>query len=163
MEQKKIISKRRLKFLRAQGYNKIGDVRLSNLAIGNRFAFQLCCIILIFGVATASIPILMVMGIVAFLGVVLPYHPFDYVYNKIIRRKLKKPKLPPRSMQLKFACAVATVWIEIVIFLFYSEMFIAAYFTGSVLVSMAALVSITDICVPSLLYNVIIKPGSSNH
>ena len=87
-ENHRLLSAARLNRLHAQGYNDISPADLSDLAFGNRFAYIVCVTITAVGVATANIPILLVMTAIAFLGVVLPNHPFDYVYNHGLRSAL---------------------------------------------------------------------------
>jgi hypothetical protein len=152
-----LLSETRINRLKVQGYSTNSDAELSELAFGNRFAYILCSTILAIGVATANIPILIAMTIVAFLGIILSYHPFDYIYNHVLRNMLSKPKLPPRSKQLKFACIIATLWLIGTILLFYSGLFVAGYVIGGLLFSVAFLVSTTDYCIPSTIYNFIFK------
>jgi uncharacterized protein DUF4395 len=155
MKKNKPISSKLIKRLKIQGYCNLSENHLSELAFGNRLAFILCSVIVFIGVATANIPLLSAMGMIAFLGVVLPYHPFDYVYNHGLRIIMNKPKLPPRSSQIKFACTIATLWLASTITLFYMDYMITGYIVGGVLFSLAVTVSTTDICIPSLLYNFI--------
>ena len=150
-----IIPETRIKRLRAQGYLIQTDQELSELAFGHRFAFQVCTTLLVIGVVTASLPMLSVMLILSFLGMVLPSHPFDYIYNYALASKLNKPRVPKRSAQLKFACAMATVWIATTIILFSSGLPIAGYIMGAMLAVVAITVSTTDFCMPSLIYNTI--------
>ena len=147
----------RLGRLRAQGYLSQSDEELSNLAFGNRFAYRACVTILIFGVALANIPLLAIMMFIAFMGVVLPNHPFDYVYNHLLSKRMKKPQLPPRSAQLKFACMLATPWIGVIIYLFHNDMLLAGYIVGSMLIGTALLVATIDFCIPSVIYNALYK------
>ena len=147
MKTQNIISKIRIKRIKAQGYNNFTDLGVSELSFGNRFAYILCSSILLIGIVTANIPILSAMLIIAFSTILLPYHPFDYIYNHGLRFVLNKPKLPRRSHQLKFACLIATVN------LFYNENMTAGYIVGTCLIFSAVLVSTTDICLPSVLYN----------
>jgi len=146
-----------IKRLRIQGYCNYSDAQLSNLASGNRISFILCSIIVLTGVITAGIPLLSIMMLIAFLGIILPNHPFDYIYNFGIRKLIGRPKLPPRSKQIKFACTIATVWLAGTITLFYIGFFLAGYIFGGILFLMAFTVSTTDICIPSLLYNFMYK------
>ena len=155
--EKPILSPRRLYSIRTQGYCNYSDTNLSELAFGNRFAYYLCSFILLIGVITANIPILCAMITVSVFGIILPNHPFDYIYNILLSKTLKKPKLPRRSKQLKFACIVATIWLATTIYLFYSDLAIAGYVSGGVLFAVAFLMSTTDICIPSLFYNFIFK------
>ena len=152
-----LISSERIGRLKVQGYRDMSDGDISQLAFGNRFAYIVCSTILLVGVITANIPVLGTMMIIAFFGVVLPYHPFDYIYNHLVRRVLDKPRLPRRSNQLKFACGVATIWIAATIYLFYYGFAMAGYIAGGMLFSVAFLVSTTDICIPSIIYNFLFK------
>lgn len=157
IKKNQLISTKRIHRLKVQGYSGFSDTELSELAFGNRFAFVTCLTILIIGVVTVNIPILIAMSLIAFGGIILPYHPFDYIYNHLLRRVLNKPKLPSRSKQLKFACTLATLWIIATISLFYSGFTIAGYILGSLLISVAFIVSTTDFCIPSMIYNLIFK------
>lgn len=152
-----LISPARIKRLKAQGYLNCSDSDISELSLGNKFAYILCSFILLIGIITANIPILSAMMTIAFFGIVLPYHPFDYLYNYSLADMIGKPKLPPRSKQLKFACTIATTGIAITIYLFYSGFTTAGYILGGSLFSVALLVSTTDICIPSIIYNFIFK------
>jgi hypothetical protein len=70
---------------------------------------------------------------------------------------LNKPELPPRSKQLKFACIIATLWLVATTYLFYAGLVIAGYVLGGLLVAVAFIVSTTDFCIPSMIYNFIFK------
>jgi len=155
------ISPLRLKFIRAQGYHRLSDADLSEIAFGNRFAYIPCTLILTASVATAYIPGLFAMAAVAFLSIVLPYHPFDYVYNHGLRKLLDKPLLPPRSIQLKFACAIATLWIVSTACLFHAGLASAGYVMGGLLAAVAVTVSTTDFCLPSVIFNYLFKIDGS--
>ncbi|MDX1747455.1 MAG: DUF4395 family protein [Halobacteriales archaeon] len=149
-----LISKSRCERIREQGYQAgYTDEEISQLAVGNRFAYQLCTVVFGAGLLLGSIPILAVAGAIAFLGVVLPYHPFDYVFNHGVRRVLDKPRQPRRSPQAKFACGLAAVTIGLIIFAFSSSLFVVGYVLGGVLLVVALLVSTVDICIPSMTYN----------
>ena len=152
-----LISIARVNRLKAQGYNSYSDAEISALAFGDRFAYIVCVTIVIVGVATANIPTLLAMTVVAFFGVILPNHPFDYIYNYGLRVPLNKPKLPPRSKQLKFTCAIATLWLIATILLFNADLNIAGYVLGSLLAAVALIVSTTDFCIPSTIYNFIFR------
>ena len=93
------------------------------------------------------------MMVIAFFGVILPNHPFDYIYNLVLRKKMNKPKLPPRSNQLKFACSIATLMIGATIYLFYSGIIAWGYIVGLSLIGVATLVASIDFCIPSKIYN----------
>lgn len=152
-----IISPLRRKRLETQGYTGLSDVELDNFKFGIRFAYYLCGSLVVLGLLLTSLKILAAAMLIAFLGTFPPYHPFDYLYNYVIRHVIKKPKMPPRSNQGRFACGIATVWLGGTIYLFYAGFNVWGYLAGGILVSIATLVSTMDICIPSLVYNFLFK------
>jgi hypothetical protein len=114
-----------------------------------------CAAIAIIALALVSVPLLAALMIIAFFGIVLPNHPFDYLYNYGLRQMLGRPKLPPRSAQVKFACGVATFWLALTIFLLRQGLTTLGIVWGAVLVGIAVLVGTTDICIPSMIYNLL--------
>ena len=146
-----ILSPTRIKRIRAQGYQSHSDQEIRELAIGNRFAYQLCTSFLAIGIFFANIPLLLTMMSIAFMSIILPYHPFDYIYNLGLSKLMNKPALPPRSVQLKFACSMATLNIGLIVYLFYSGMMMAGYILGALFLVVALLVSTIDFCIPSII------------
>ena len=156
-----ILTPLRIRRIREQGYYHQSDDLLSSMAVGNRFAYQLCTLFVLLGLVTSNLYVLTSMMFIALMAVVLPYHPFDYIYNYGLRHVLQRPRIPRRSKQLKFACAMATAWLATTIWLFTEQYTTAAYIVGGLLVASATLVSTTDICLPSKLYNAVFKPKLS--
>jgi len=149
-----LISPVRISRIKEQGYDTgFTDREISIHAAGNRFAYQMFTLLFTNGLVLTSIPILTVAAIIAFLTVILSYHPFDYVYNYIIRHWLKRPMLPRRTNQAKFACGIAAIWLGVIIYLFYDSLFTWGYVFGVILFVIALLVSTIDFCIPSLIYN----------
>ena len=143
--------------LEVQGYKGFTDRELLDFRFGIRFAYYSCGALVLTGLALSNVIILTVALAVAFFGTLPPYHPFDYLYNYGVRRLLNKPKIPPRSNQGRFACGIATVWLAGVILLMNAELYVWAYLAGGILLCIAALVSMTDICIPSIMYNFLFK------
>lgn len=152
-----MLSGRRIKCLRAQGYFTQSDAEISELAFGHRFALALCGIGMIVGVSLASIPVLAVMATVAFLSVVLPRHPFDYLYNHVVRKPLGKVELPRRSAQLKFACGIGGTWLSTIIYFFHIGEMTTGYVLGVIMICVSATVTLADFCVAAPIYNFLFK------
>ncbi len=140
-----------------QGYEGYSDSELHDIKFGIRFAYYLCGSIAILGLLLTNLEILGAAMIIAFVGSFPPYHTFDYLYNYVIRHWIGKPKMPPRANQGRFACRIATVWLGGTIYLFYTGNNTWGYILGISLVLSAALVSIMDICIPSMIYNFLFK------
>jgi hypothetical protein len=151
--EKTILSFARLARLRAQGYSNESDLRLSELAFGIRFTYRVCVAVLIVAMATQSIALFSFMLCIAFLGVVLPNHPFDYIYNYVLSKPMHRPYLPPRSNQLKFACMVATLWLACTIYFMRTGNITAGLTMAAMLAGIAMLPSVIDLCIPSIIYN----------
>ena len=151
--EKDILSSIRLARLRAQGYSSETNLTLNEMAFGIRFAYRACTTVLIVAILTKSITLFSIMIGIAFLGVVLPNHPFDYIYNYLLSARMKKPKLPARSNQLKFACMIATLWLASIIYLISTNNITVALIMATILVGIAALPGTIDLCIPSLIYN----------
>lgn len=152
-----IIPHHRRKRFEAQGYIGFTDAELNDFKFGIRFAYYVCGLLVIVGLLTADTRVLSVAMFVALLGTLPPYHPFDYLYNYVIRHLIHKPKMPPRSSQGRFACGIAAVWLGGVLYLFLNDLHLWGYLAGWILVSVAALVSTMDICIPSMVYNSLFK------
>jgi hypothetical protein len=147
------ISATTYKRLCIQGYGKYSQADLAALRFGIRLPYALCVVITAVGLLLVNIPILASLMFIAFLGVILPNHPIDYVYNFGLRQLLSRPQLPPRTAQIKFACGLATFWLAVTIILFWCRLILPGIAWGSVLIAIAGLVSTSDICIPSMIYN----------
>lgn len=155
-----LISPVRISRIKVQGYDTgFTDEEISIHAVGNRFSYQLCTLLFTTGLVLTSIPVLTVAAIIALFTVILPYHPFDYLYNHVVRHWLNRPKLPHRTDQAKFACGIASVWLGVIIYLFRNSLFVWGYVLGGILFVIALLVSTVDFCIPSLIYNKLFRRG----
>lgn len=151
--------------LEIQGVVGFSDAELRSHRAGLRFAYQMCFLITLVGTLLQSIPVLTVAATTAFFAMFPPNHPFDYVYNATIGRALNRPPVPPRTPQGRFACMLATPWMIGIITLFALGMTTAAFVVAGVLLFSAALVGFFDVCLPSMVYNVVayrqLKPRGS--
>ncbi len=154
-----ILTPTRRKRFETQGYHGFSDTELNDFKFGIRFAYYLCGSLVVLGLLLTNLKILAVAMIIAFFGSLPPYHPFDYLYNYVIRHLINKPKIPARSNQGRFACGIATVWLGGTIYFFYVGLNVLGYIAGGILVSIATLVSTMDICLPSIIYNLMFKKG----
>jgi hypothetical protein len=155
------LSEKRTNRLRAQGYYTETKKELTGMAFGIRFAYRACVAILTVAVLTQSVALFSVMLGIAFLGIVLPNHPFDYIYNHLLSGPMNRPKVPARSAQLKFACSIATAWIATVIYLLVTGHTTLGLAMAINLILIAMLPSTVDFCVPSAIYNAMFKSKKS--
>jgi hypothetical protein len=135
-----------------QGYSCVDDATLAQTQLGLRLSPALCAAVAAAGTALASPAILWMLMIFAALGAALPFHPFDLIYNLGIRRAVGSPPLPRNRAPRRFACAVASVWLLATGGLFYADLDIAGYVLGGAMVAVAALLTLSHVCIPSLVY-----------
>ena len=143
--------------LNAQGLSDIDDGSLAEVAPWLRMAFGMCALLAGAGTALASPMILWVLTPIAALAALFPVHPFDLIYNYGIRYLRNTGPLPKRRAQSRFACGVGAVWLVATAWAFQSGALIAGYILGGALTGIAALVSTTDICIPSMIYNALFR------
>ena len=143
--------------LDVQGYACVDDATLAQTQFWLRLTTGLCATIAAIGTALASPSILWGLLIFAALGAILPFHPFDLIYNLGIRHVTGTPQLPRKRAPQRFACAMASVWLLATGGLFYADLDIAGYPLGGALVAVAALITVSHICIPSLVYRALFE------
>lgn len=139
--------------LNVQGFCDVNDAALGDVAPWLRMAFGMCALMAGAGTVLASPTILWILTPIAALGALTPVHPFDLIYNYGIRYLRHTGPLPKRRAQNRFACGVATVWLAATAWAFQSGALTVGYTLGGVMTGIAVLVSTTDICIPSMVYN----------
>jgi hypothetical protein len=87
---------------------------------GVRFSYPLFISIVLIGIFLKSPFILLVAAFIAFLGMTLPLHPFDYVYNFTVAR-LIGGEIPGRGSELQVNSIVALLFTLVVVALLLLE------------------------------------------
>jgi len=144
-----------------RGFCDVDDKTFAEITPWHRMAFGLCAIFAGTGTVLASPVILWILTLVAILATLLTVHPFDLIYNHGIRHLRNTGPLPKRPMQTRFACGVGAVWLVATAIAFQSGALILGYILGGALTAVAVLVSTTDICIPSMIYNLLFSRSSN--
>lgn len=143
--------------LEAQGFCGLDDATLEEVGPWLRWSPAFCTLFMVTGVVLESPVILWALAGTAFLGALLPFHPFDLLYNYGARHLTGTRTLPHQGPQRRFACGIATVWLVATGWAFHMGELLTGYLLGVPLILVAALVSITHYCIPSLIYNTLFK------
>ncbi len=143
--------------LEAQGFCDLDEATLNEVGPWLRWSPAFCTLFMAAGVALKSPMVLWALALTALLGALLPFHPFDLLYNYGARYLTGTRPLPHQGPQRRFACGVATVWLLATGWAFYVDAPLIGYLLGVPLILVAALVSITHYCIPSLIYNTLFK------
>jgi len=141
--------------LDAQGYVNVDRRTLAEVEPWLRWSPALCAIVMAIGTVLGSQWVLWGLVPFAALGAVFPRHPFDLVYNHAVRRLTRTSELPRHGAPRRFACGVASVWLVATGAAFASGIEPLGYALGGMLVAVAALVSTTHFCIPSLIYGLL--------
>jgi hypothetical protein len=135
-----------------QGFERVDNAALAPVAPWLRLAFGLCAVMAGVGTAMASPLTLLLLVPIAALAALLPVHPFDLIYNYGIRFMTGTSSLPRRGAPSRFACGLGAVWLVATAWVFHTGHPRLGYLLGGLLTGVAALVSTTDVCIPSLAY-----------
>lgn len=138
--------------LETQGFVGLTDTTLAEVEPWLRLSPALCTVLVGVGTVLPSPTMLWVMAAIAVMGALLPFHPFDVIYNAGIRFLVGTGPLPRNGAPRRFACGLATVWLVATALAFGSGATTLGYILGGVLTAVGALVATTHFCIPSTLY-----------
>jgi hypothetical protein len=139
--------------LETQGFRDLDDAAMSELAPWLRWSPALCTIVMAVGVALRDPVVLWSLALVAFLGALLPFHPFDLAYNHLVRHLAGTRPFPHQGPQRRFGCALAVAWLVATGWAFRAGAVALGLALGVSLIVVAGLVAVTHICIPSMIYN----------
>jgi hypothetical protein len=129
--------------LTTQGY-RLSDAQSRQLAAGLRFSTGLCLALVVTGLALESAALVFALVPIGAVAGLTERHPFDRIWNAFARTKL--PPSPPRR---RHAFKLATVWLAAVGVLLAAGATTAALVLGGALVAACAVVTATNLCIPS--------------
>jgi hypothetical protein len=141
--------------LEAQGFCGLDNQALAELAPWLRWTYTLGTLVTLIGVTLMSPVILWSLAAITSVGIFLPFHPFDLLYNYGMRHITHTRPFPNSGPQRHFIFVVATVWLIATGWSFYIGADIAGIALGVLLILVGALASITNFCIPSFIYNTV--------
>lgn len=138
----------------AQGFCDIDDEMMAQVNYPLRLAPALCLAWTAVGAALESPGILFTLVPFAFLGAILPGHPFDVIYNFGLRYLMDKPALPRYGPRRRFACAMAGTMLIVSALGFQCGIPLLGNIMGWSLVAAAFVNVSTGVCVPSFILRI---------
>lgn len=141
--------------LEAQGFCGLDDETLAELAPWMRWTYTIGTLVTLIGVVSMSPGVVWVLAAITSVGIFLPFHPFDLLYNYGARILTGTRPFPPSGPQRRFVFVVATAWLIATGWAFYIGADIAGIVLGVPLILVGALASITNFCIPSFIYNTV--------
>jgi Domain of unknown function (DUF4395) len=134
--------------LETQGYC-FSDAERRALRVGLRFSTGLCLPIVAVGLALESIPLLLVSVALALLAGFTPRHPFDYLWNRVVRHALGAAPLPPNPQRRRDAFKVGAALLAILVALFAVGADTVALILGATLLVACLSVTALNLCLRS--------------
>jgi hypothetical protein len=147
------------RLLAIQGYCDLDDATVAELGPWIRWSPATCAVVMATGTILGAAPVLWSLAVVAAAGAALPFHPFDLVYNHLVRRLTGTRPLPHHASQRRFACGVAAVWLTVTGLVFHAGATTVGYVLGGTITAAAALAGTVQLCIPSLVFNALF-PGA---
>ena len=143
--------------LEAQGFCGLDEEALDELAPWMRWTYTLGMLVTIIGVAMTSPVVLWSLAAVTAVGIILPFHPFDLLYNYGFRHVTGTRPFPKSGPQRHFVFIVASIWLAATGWTFYLGADILGFALGAPFILVAALASTTNFCIPSFIYNTVVS------
>jgi Domain of unknown function (DUF4395) len=140
--------------LRTQGY-RLGEEEARTLALGLRFPTAVCLGLVVTGLVLESPLMLFALSAIGAVAGFASRHPFDHLWNRVVRHPFRAPPLPPNPPRRRHAFKIATVWLLGVATLFAAGATTAGLVLGGMLVAACAAVTIFNLCLPSVTFALI--------
>jgi hypothetical protein len=134
--------------LTTQGY-RLSDAERRELSIALRFSTGLCLTLVVVALALESPVMVFVLSGVGAVAGLTARHPFDHLWNRVVRHAVGGPELPPNPVRRRHAFKIATVWLAAVGGLLSAGAITAALLLGGLLVAACAAVTAANLCIPS--------------
>jgi uncharacterized protein DUF4395 len=137
--------------LTTQGYC-LSDQDRRELAAGLRFSTGLCLSLVIVALVLESPVFVFALCGIGAIASLAERHPFDHLWNHVVRRIVDGPVLPPSPQRRRDPFKVATAWLVSVATLFAVDATTAALVLGGLLVAACATVTVANLCLPSEMF-----------
>lgn len=135
------------------GFTGLDDATLCRLDKWLRVAPALTLAWTALALALQSTLLLWLLALVALVGVFDRDHPFDALYNHVVRYRQGERRLPAHRAPRRFAFGVAATLLAVSGWGFAAGAMAVAWWSGATLVAAAALMSVTGMCLPSYVYD----------
>lgn len=137
--------------LTTQGYC-LSDAERRELSVALRFSTGLCLTLVVVALALRSPAMVFALSGIGLFAGFSKRHPFDHLWNRVVRHLVGGPVLPPNPPRRRHAFKLATVWLASVGVLFSAGATTAGFLLGGLLVAACGAVTVANLCIPSELF-----------
>jgi Domain of unknown function (DUF4395) len=148
--------------IEAQGFCGLDDATLRELAPWIRWTYTLGTLVTVIGVVTVSPAVLWTLAAITSVGIFLPFHPFDLLYNHGIRYLTGTGPFPDSGPQRHFVFVIATIWLVATGWAFGVDATVTGIALSGALILVGTLASVTHFCIPSFIYNAVVHRRSQH-
>lgn len=134
--------------LETQGYCLPADERAA-LRVGLRFATGVCLMLTVGALAAQSATAFLALSAIGAAAGFGRRHPFDHLWNGLVRKAFSAPALPPSPPRRRHAFKVATALMLTITGLLFAGLTTAALVVGGLTVAACTSVTVTNFCIPS--------------
>ncbi len=135
--------------LRVRGFRGITEEEACRISVWIRFTPMLQAILFGLSTVTGSEIVLNAMAAVLLIGAITGRHPFDWIYDGMIRSLEQTPKLPATPPRRRAVFVLGAAWCLLTAALFSAGEMTAGYALGGVMTLSTTLLAFTHICIPS--------------
>jgi hypothetical protein len=137
------------KRLEVQSFLGLTDDELKAIGPWMRFTPVLNLTFTVIATALSSVPLLVGLAILMTVGAITPIHPFDALYNGLVRRITRTQPLPKSGVRRRIVFAVGAIWLLLVSGAFLFGLSVAGYILGGLMAVFIAPLAIIQYCVLS--------------
>lgn len=135
--------------LEVQGFLGLTDNELKTIGPWMRFTPVLNLTFTVIATALSSIPLLVGLAILMAAGAIMPIHPFDALYNDLVRRITRTQRLPKSGVRRRIVFAVGATWLFLTAGAFLFSMSRVGYVLGGLMAVLIVPLAIIHFCVLS--------------
>lgn len=132
-----------------QGFLGLDDDTLARVGPWLRLSPAICATWVAVGLVLWSPALVLGLVPMAALGALLRNHPFDLVYDRLVRPRTGGPRIPRYPAPRRFACGVGSLWLLGLAAAMASGPGWLARLLGLAFVVIALIQATTDFCIPS--------------
>jgi hypothetical protein len=135
--------------LEVQSFLGLTDDELKTIGPWMRFTPVLNLTFTVIATVLSSIPLLTGLAILMAVGTIIPVHPFDVLYNDLVRRITRTQPLPKSGVRRRIVFAVGAAWLLLTAAAFLFGMSGAGYALGGLMAVLIAPLALVHFCVLS--------------
>jgi len=144
--------------LEVQGFLGMSDAELVDVGRWMRFTPSCNFALTLAGTATGSVWLLAGLALIMAVGALAPAHPFDIVYNTLLRRATGTGALPRSGARRKITFVVGALWLGATAAVFASGHRSTGYILGGLMAVLILPLATVQLCVLSETMAMLLGP-----